>query len=156
MNSKLLHGGGANSSADRIRPVFYFTVGEPNLYGPPYSMLPEVSAQHIQLDELQPRVGQHRLGWDETSRPQLSPDCRILLPLSSEEAGEEVLLSRGGRVSRKMVLAADEEYLLEVLGSIECHPRELEVADLASQHGVATELLVARCIELARDGWLRR
>jgi hypothetical protein len=54
-----------------------------------------------------------------------------------------------------MVLAAGEEYLLDVLQSIECHPRELEVGDLASQHSVATDVLVTRLRELARDGWLR-
>jgi len=156
MNSKLLHGGGANSTADRMRSVFYFTMGETGLYGPPYSILPEVAAQHLRLDELRPGDGQRRLGWDLESRPQLSPDCQILLPLSSEESGEELLLCQRGTVRRRMVLSPEEEYLLDVLQSIECHPRELELRDLASRHEVHPDTLVSRCAVLARDGWIRR
>lgn len=44
MNSKTWHGGGANFSQNKFRPVFYFSFGEPNLKGPTYSIRPEVKA----------------------------------------------------------------------------------------------------------------
>lgn len=154
MNSKLLHCGGANTSADRVRSVFYFTMGEPNLYGPPYSMRPELAAQRTTLDELQPRLGQRRLAWTNSSRPQLSADCRILLPLSSDEPGEELLLCKGRTLYRRLALSPEDEWLVEILQTIECHPQELELRDLASKHDIPTAQLLDRCATLARDGWI--
>lgn len=38
MDSRLPHAGYENTSKNSIRPVFYFSIGDPNLYGPVYSM----------------------------------------------------------------------------------------------------------------------
>jgi hypothetical protein len=152
INSKLLHGGGANSSADRLRSVFYFTVGELNLYGPPYSILEDVRAQHIQLDELLPRLGQTRTCISSQSRPQLTPDCELLLPLSSDT--EELVLSRAGSVVRRRTVQAEEEFIIDAMQRIECHPQELTVSDLASLCDVNEALLLPVLAEFARDGWV--
>ena len=152
MNSKLLHAGGANASADRFRSVFYFTVGEPNLYGPPYSILEDVRDQHIQLDELLPRDGQRRTGLSSESRPQLTSNCELLLPLSGDS--EELVLSRNGSIVRRLPISADQEFLLDAMQRIECHPRELTVSDLASMCSVEEATLLRVLAECARDGWV--
>tara|TARA_R110002096_G_scaffold361075_2_gene554095 strand:- start:9941 stop:10882 length:942 start_codon:yes stop_codon:yes gene_type:complete len=152
MNSKLLHYGGANQSADRIRSVVYFSVGEPNLYGPPYSILEEVRAQHIQLDELLPRFGQTRTMITPESRPQLTRDCELFLPLSGDT--EELVLARNGVVVRRRIVQEEEEFLLDAMQRIDCHPQELTVSDLASLCEVDIAVLQPVLAELARDGWI--
>jgi len=152
MNSKLLHGGGANRSTDRIRSVFYFTMGERDLYGPPYSIASDVKAQRISLDELLPRTGQRRTGLEQESRPQLTSDCRLFLPLSGDS--EELALARNGSISRLRDLEDTEEYLLEVMQRIECHPQELTVGDLANLCSTDEEILTRALSDLGRDGWI--
>lgn len=152
MNSKLLHAGGGNRTLDRMRSVFYFTMGERGLYGPPYSILNEVSAQRMSLDELQPRLGLRRTGLSAEARPQLMPCSELLLPLSSDS--EELILIRNASITRRRRLAESEEYLLDVMQRIECHPRELTVRDLAHLSECAEASLLTVLEELARDGWI--
>ena len=40
MNSLTEHAGGSNTSHSNIRPVFYFSIGDPDLSGPTYSIAP--------------------------------------------------------------------------------------------------------------------
>ncbi len=155
MNAKLLHGGGANQSSDQVRSVLYYTVGETGLYGPPYSILEEVANKRMNIDEFLPRPGLCRLGWNEHSRPQLSPDCRILLPLSAEGDQEELLLCRLDTIVYKMHLSGDDDAFLELLQCIECHPRELPLCDLAQRYDMDLQTLIQRCSHLAKEGWLR-
>ncbi len=154
MNSKLLHGGGANTTSDRIRSVFYFTVGEANLYGPPYSILASVAKQGLTLDQLKPREGQGRVACDKDSRPQLRSDCRILMPLSEEDGRTELYLCVNSRVWRRLLLGDDDEKTVDLLQCIECHPRELTIADLAERFALPRAELLKRVSTLAADGWL--
>lgn len=154
MNSKLLHGGGANTSHDRIRPVFYFSFGESNLYGPTYSIREEVAAQRLGLDEFRPRPGLRRTGWTAECRPLMSPECRVLLPLSGHD--DQLLLCRGTTVCRTLTLGEDQEWVAEMLGLIESHPQELQVGDLAGHAEVPVPTVIAMLTALGRDGWVRR
>ncbi|MBL4634063.1 MAG: phytanoyl-CoA dioxygenase family protein [Kofleriaceae bacterium] len=154
MNSKLLHNGAANTSSDRIRSVLYFTMGETGLYGPPYSILDEVAQQALTLEQLQPRLGQSRIAANADSRPQLLPDCSILLPLSSEDSRTKLLLCQNNKIRRTLVLDKHQDTWIDLLQEIECHPRELSIADLAQRHKLALPATIESIATLARDGWL--
>ena len=47
MNGKLLHRGLANTSPDRIRPVFYFSFGDGDIEGPVYSIREELRNRYV-------------------------------------------------------------------------------------------------------------
>ncbi|MEM7554363.1 MAG: TIGR02466 family protein [Cyanobacteria bacterium P01_A01_bin.84] len=50
MDSRLVHAGGENTTANSIRPVFYFSFGEIDIDGPTYSLLPEYRQKYT-LDD---------------------------------------------------------------------------------------------------------
>ena len=153
MNSKLLHAGGANTSNDQIRSVFYFSMGELDLYGSTYSIRDEVAQARMSLDEFRPRPGCRRLGFTESSRPLLSPGCRVLLPLCGDE--EQLLLCQGTQLRKEMTLAEDQQYIADLLQLIEAHPQELEIRDLAAQCSIETATALTAITRLGREGWLR-
>ena len=55
MNGKLRHGGGANTAADRFRPVFYASFGDLDIAGPVYSIRDDHRARYT-LDNFLPRA----------------------------------------------------------------------------------------------------
>ncbi|MEM9924897.1 MAG: TIGR02466 family protein [Cyanobacteria bacterium P01_D01_bin.50] len=50
MDSRLVHAGSENTTANSIRPVFYFSFGEIDIQGPTYSILPEYRQKYT-LDD---------------------------------------------------------------------------------------------------------
>ncbi len=91
MNSKTHHFGGANTTKDRIRPVFYVSFGDQMLSGPTYSILPRLRDRH-KLDEFRmgPLTAKHRVLLTATLRRDLKNPLLVYVKTPYDESELDV------------------------------------------------------------------
>lgn len=139
MNSKTHHAGGANTSHDRIRPVFYASFGDINLHGPTYSIVPELRGA-LRLDDFR-------------SVP-LRPEQQVgLTSLLSKDLKDPLHLFVHSDVELSEIDVNDD--LLKMLEQLSGSSEALSVAKLAEATGVDLDFATASLGQLRGLGVIR-
>ena len=146
MRSSLWHRGGANRSVDRIRPIFYFTLGDPSLEGPTYSIRESLRGAH-RMDDFERPPGRRRFGWNPGSVPVLAPGRQITQSLD----GSQLLLIGPSGIADGLHYTTELGWLKDVLANLHS---VRTVEDIATCLERPVENVVAVLSQLGRDGWV--
>lgn len=147
MNSKTTHAGGGNCSVDRIRPVFYFSLGDPDLKGPTYSIREDVKAMDITLNDLSPEVAED-FSCNLDTIPRLNPNVDLL---TSELKNNEVFLIRNNELMGSLDITPEIVWTLDVIKKIADDDTAYSIAELSEQMGSPPEALLQVCRQLRYD-----
>lgn len=151
MNSKTWHGGGANQTTDKIRPVFYFSFGEPHLEGPTYSILPEVFDLAKSLNDFRGTAQQQ---WSPQSRPVL-PDGVLITSTLSPDSERMLLLISHGKVVRRVTLSDDKPWIQAIIERVVQSSEPLTLTEITKDVGVDINWLIQFFTYYGQEGWFR-
>lgn len=150
MNSKTWHGGGPNTTWECIRPVFYFSLGQPNLDGPTYSISDDVAEEEFQLSDFQTPDDQRQTEWRLDSRPRLRDGVEILSPLSQ---ANRLLLSEDNQLAAAIHVPDEQPWIADMVRNIAEMPAGNSVLDFTHQFDVDESELLSLFNDLGRSGW---
>lgn len=151
MNSKTWHGGGANRTVDTIRPVFYFSFGEPYLKGPTYSILPEVFDLVKSLKDFR---GTAQRSWSAESRPVLPRGALIASTVGLDGVPMLLLISHG-KVIRRVTLSPESPWIQTIIALVTQSPGQLALADIQTKVGIDINWLIQFFAYYDQEGWFR-
>ncbi|ACK66199.1 Phytanoyl-CoA dioxygenase [Rippkaea orientalis PCC 8801] len=149
MNSKTWHGGGSNTTLDRVRPVFYFSFGEPKLKGPTYSILKEVDKQEFVLADFGDLDQQHIINWNWHSKPRLKPNIYVLTPLLETES--TLVLLADDRVAALIMILPETAWIKDVITLLVKEPGEYSLGEIQSRFNIDAESLLKFFTQLAES-----
>ena len=151
MNGKTWHGGGANQTSDTIRPVFYFSFGEPHLKGPTYSILPEVFDLAKSLQDFR---GTAQRNWSAESRPVLPKGALIASTVGPKGVPMMLLISHG-RVVRRVTISPQKPWIQKIISLVIHSPGQLTLADIQTQVGIDINWLIQFFSYYGQENWFR-
>ena len=152
MNSKTWHGGGANQTSDRIRPVFYFSFGEPGLDGPTYSILPDVANLNKSLSDFKKQGPRKVTAWSVDSRPTLPYGASVVTPLDVSQ-GSSLLLISQQRVLKQVKLSPETPWIKQIISMVVEAPGQYSLSDIQHQVGIDMDWLINFFSYYSQEGW---
>lgn len=152
MNSKTWHGGGANQTQDRIRPVFYFSLGEPDLAGPTYSIRPDVYQRGKTLADFRNSHVLKTMEWTKDSRPKIPENTLIVAPLNLDQ-NPTFLLIHNCIVTKRVTLTAETPWIQQIIALVVQAPGHHTLEDIQRKVGVEIDWLLAFFQYYASEGW---
>lgn len=154
MNSKTWHGGGANQTVDRIRPIFYFSFGEPNLPGPTYSIRPDVRKLEKELSNFILPTQPAAILWHEKARPTIPEGAFVTSLLRSENTPETtLLLVENCCVTKQVQISSQTPWLLEIMTLVVQSPGKFTLAEISERVGVDLAWLLEFFSYYGVEGW---
>lgn len=152
MNSKTWHGGGANQTSDRIRPVFYMSFGKPDLEGPTYSIRKDVfDLGNILSDFNGPSEYTPIATWTKDVKPRI-PDRKSIVTTLGDGTLQFILLA-DGKVVHHFRPEAEIEKLKTMFSLIIEQPGQNSISDIGGVVGVDPDDLLPFFRSFAADGW---
>lgn len=152
MNSKTWHGGGSNETSDRIRPVFYFSFGEPELDGPTYSILPDVYNLNKSLSDFHQHARKRVSDWSINSRPTLPSGASVVTPFDLSQ-GNSLLLISNQRVLKRVNLSPETPWIKQIISMVVEAPGQYSLLDIQRQVGIDMDWLIEFFSYYAQEGW---
>jgi hypothetical protein len=124
MNSKVWHAGTENISADRIRPVVYFSFGDDDIAGPTYSLRSEYRRKFTLAHFQRPPL-------DGDCRPRIARNRAVAIGLAQADGSRQIFCLEGERVDDWIEVGKGEAWVVRLLDCVGHGSGETSAVDLA-------------------------